>query len=166
MYFDIDIPYAQSVDDTIKMLSQEGFYTVRTEKLNFEGPMPRVELGEEGAFTVHNVITLASDQLPALAQSLAPDGLQVQVTEEWEYPDDDVWVGRFLMTVDGFAVSAKAEMSLSKEGDGCIRNLNGVAKASIPSIGPQIEALVLQNISELMSVEKIAEAAWLEAQAS
>ncbi|MDO5722722.1 MAG: DUF2505 domain-containing protein [Actinomycetaceae bacterium] len=148
MKFKVTIPYPRAVEDTLAMLQDQRFHSIRDRKLSAStSPVQNTSGGFK--FTTSSDVDL--QQAPAAVRKLVKgSNLGVQVVEEW---DTTAATATTTAEVSGAPVSLHFTSRLLPATQGCERVLEGEVKVRIPLVGGAIEKQALGYIYRVKEFE-------------
>jgi hypothetical protein len=99
-----------------------------------------------------------AEHLPSLAKSLLGGDLVIQRVESWTLAG---LTGTVEVTIGGVPGRLDGTFSLAPSGGGSKLTLNGQVKVSIPLMGGKLEAMIAEQVAELLDKESEFTSEWL-----
>ncbi len=110
-----------------------------------------LEAGAEGA-TVVTRQSIPASVLPSMVASMISGDPVTERTETWR-PDGDSYRADLAVVIKGAPASLKGSMALDPAGSGSTLTIQGQASVPIPLFGAKIEAVVVEQVTSLISNE-------------
>ncbi|BDH59167.1 DUF2505 domain-containing protein [Tsukamurella sp. PLM1] len=125
--------------------------------------------GADASVRVLVVHVIGEDKLPSVVTAIRPGGLEIHRVEEWGPFDGARCAGRFSADIQGVPaqLSGTAVLEAGPGSDGSAARITatGEATVSIPFVANKVEALVVENLQELMESEREFTLQWITARA-
>lgn len=115
----------------------------------------------DGTITVRLTQKIAAEHLPSIVQKISSGDLAVQRTEFWGALQDSGSAGTFTAEVPGRPITMRGRHAITGDDSSCTARSSGEVRVSVPLIGGKIEAIIAENITELLVVEQRFTAQWL-----
>jgi len=97
--------------------------------------------------------SIPSSVLPSMVASMIPGDPATERTEDWRV-DGDGYAADFSVVVKGAPASIKGTMTLLPDGEGSKLVVTGSAAVPIPLFGSKIEAVIAEQIGNLLATEE------------
>ncbi|MFD4181592.1 DUF2505 domain-containing protein [Rhodococcus sp. NPDC058514] len=155
--------YPQPVDQVHRALTSERYWRDRLTEVGGDG----AELGHvvtgEGTIDVEMAQSIPAEHLPAIVSKIRPGDLIITRTETWGALDGDRAVGTFSARVEGLPGAVTGTLTLAPEGTGSAITLDGQVEVKLPLIGGKIEAVIAEQVVELLDAEHEFTEGWISA---
>ncbi len=96
--------------------------------------------------------SIPASALPSMVASLIQGDPVTERTESWR-PNGDGYAADLNVVIKGAPASLKGTMALDPAGAGCSLTIDGQASVPIPLFGSKIEAVVVEQVTDLITKE-------------
>jgi hypothetical protein len=155
--------YPQPVDQVHRALTSEQYWRDRLAEVGGEG----AELGHvvtgDGTIDVEMAQAIPAEHLPPIVSKIRPCDLIITRTETWSALDGGRATGTFSARVDGLPGEVTGTLTLAPEGTGAAITLDGRVEVKLPLIGGKIEAVIAEQVVELLDAEHGFTEGWIAA---
>ena len=156
MEFTQSATYPLDVDSVIRMSTDPAFLDMRFGRFMAANPEVTVE-GD----TITYVGTVNPELIPAIARPFTKNGITLTFTEAWTRTEEGA-TAHTEVAVGGAPVSAAVDSTLTPDGDGCARALNGTITVNVPLVGGRVEKEAVARVGRLTENEQASATQWLE----
>lgn len=163
------LDFATSPASLHAAFTDEQYWPARVAEVGGEGA--RIEeltvtgSGDGASVRVLVVHVIGEDKLPPVVTAIRPGGLEIHRVEEWGPFDDTRVAGTFSADIQGVPaqLSGTAVLEAAPGSDGSAARITaaGEASVSIPFVASKVEALVIENLQELMESEREFTLQWI-----
>ena len=148
MEFTQSATYPLDVDSVIRMSTDPAFLDMRFGRFMAANPEVTVE-GD----TITYVGTVNPELIPAIARPFTKNGITLTFTEAWTRTEEGA-TAHTEVAVGGAPVSAAVDSTLTPDGDGCARALNGTL------VGGRVEKEAVARVGHAFDREHQLAAEW------
>ena len=121
-----------------------------------------VDVAADGGFTVTTQRALPTDQLPSAVQSLIGRTIEIRLVERWgAAAEDGSRRGTIDLQVVGKPATATGTTSMVPDGAGTVLVYEGTVEAKVPLVGRKIEEQAVQQVQNVLELERRVGATWL-----
>lgn len=137
------LPFTDSPETVIRMLTDPAFYRAKYEASGFENVQVDPE-GDEQRFAVRaRYRTQTELPLPGWARKVLPETIEVEQRDEWQA---EARRGRLTIHIHGTPVHIEADMQLEEDGGAAATCIDWHFSCSVPLIGGRIVELVADDV--------------------
>lgn len=154
MEFTQSATYPLDVDSVIRMSTDPAFLDMRFGRFMAANPEVTVE-GD----TITYVGTVNPELIPAIARPFTKNGITLTFTEAWTRTEEGA-TAHTEVAVGGAPVSAAVDSTLTPDGDGCARALNGTITVNVPLVGGRVEKEAVARVGHAFDREHQLAAEW------
>jgi hypothetical protein len=155
--------YPQPVDRVHRALTSERYWRERLVEVGGVG----AELGHvvtgEGTIDVEMAQSIPAEHLPAIVAKIRAGDLVITRTETWGALEGGRATGTFSARVEGLPGEVTGTLTLAAEDSGSAIVLDGRVEVKLPLIGGKIEAVIAEQVVELLDAEHGFTEGWIAA---
>ncbi len=134
------------------LFQDRAFITGRMEGSGAPGEVMAVDAGPDTVKIVTRQ-SIPSSALPSMVASMIPGDPATERTEDWR-ADGEGYQAQFSVVVKGAPASVRGTMSLTPDGTGSLLTVAGEAAVPIPLFGSKIEAVIAEQVGNLLAYEE------------
>lgn len=153
--------YRGTLDEVHEMLVDSAFREEVCRTLRSVSHRVEVDRGES-ATTVLVDQTQVARKIPAMAQKLIGDHVEIRQSETWTDPDH----ATFEMTIPGKPGHLRGTITLADLGDRVEQTFSGDLEVKVPVIGGRLENLIADLLGKALAAEETVGVTWLDGQRS
>lgn len=157
-----DHAYTAPAAEVFAMLTDPEFLAAKVTELS-HGPGEVVECVAAGAGWRIVTRRTVDVEVPGFAARFLPSTNTVLQTDEWGGEHDGVREGVWRVEARGVPVEMSGTMRLAPTPTGCVEEIRGRIKASVPLVGGRLEHLVGDGVDDQLVREHEFAVAWLAA---
>lgn len=144
--------FSASPSQVYALLTDRTFLDRRLAETGGEDPaVISLETTGEGAVVVTRQ-SIPASALPSMVASMIPGDPVTERTETWRSTGDG-YAADLAVVIKGAPASLKGTMALDPAGSGCSLTIDGQASVPIPLFGSKIEAVVVEQVTDLIDKE-------------
>ena len=144
--------FSASPSQVYALLTDRAFLDRRLAETGGEDPsVVSLETTGDGAVVVTRQ-SIPASALPSMVASMIPGDPVTERTETWR-SNGDGYAADLAVVIKGAPASLKGTMTLDPAGTGCSLTIDGQASVPIPLFGSKIEAVVVEQVSDLIEKE-------------
>lgn len=153
--------YSKPVAIVHGAFTQERYWRERLAEIG--GPRATLEdvQAGEGTIDLHMTQAIHAEHLPSVVTTFRPGDLVIHRHESWGPLLGEEASGRFTASVDGVPAKLHGTLTLQPDADGSMVHLNGEVGVHIPFFGGKIEAVIVDQVVELLEAEQRFTAGWI-----
>lgn len=149
---------------TFEMLTDHAYQVRRCERSGALDQTVQVESDPDGTTTVTTQRHLPSDGIPDIAKTVVGPQLLVVETVRWGSPDaDGEREGAMSLELPGLPISFTGGVHLRRGAEAGVTDhvVDGDLEARVPLLGRRLEAMVAEQVHEIVQLEEVVAREWL-----
>ncbi|MFC7449381.1 DUF2505 domain-containing protein [Rhodococcus daqingensis] len=155
--------YPQPVDQVHRAVTSERYWRDRLDAVGGGGAELRHVATGEGTIDVEMAQSIPAEHLPAVVSKIRPGDLIITRTETWGALAGDSATGTFSARVEGLPGEVTGTLTLAPQNTGAAITLDGRVEVKLPLIGGKIEAVIAEQVVELLDAEHDFTEGWIAA---
>ena len=141
----IEYELGHPVERVFGLLTDKKFLAERLEAVGEDPPV--IKMSKKGKKVEIQLERAARRDLPKVAARLLGSVQKFSMKESWQ-PDDDGWLGNYLIEFVGVPGSVAADFELYPSNDGCIYSITHKPSVNLPIVGKTLEKILVSQVED------------------